>query len=116
MYPRTNYEMTQEDLETLLNARRSTPVMMLGNYTPSSPQENANMAWAALGKKLGFDSETVQPTDGKGQRFFSAIPSETDEVRKERLAREAEEKRNDEISALQKEIAERQEKLATLTA
>ena len=111
MYPRTNYEMSEADLTTLLNACKSTPVIMVGNYTPSTPQENATRAWAQLGEKIGFDHMTVQPVAGKGQRFFSAIPSETAEARQERLARETEATRQQEIKRLEAEIAERQQKL-----
>jgi len=39
----------------------------------SSPQENANAAWRELGKRMGFDYLTVEP-NGRGNRFFSAIP------------------------------------------
>ena len=80
---------------------------MVGNYTPSSPQENANNAWARLGEELGFDSMTVRPIQGKGQRFFTAVPSETEEAREERLAGEAEEKRGADISKLEAEIDDR---------
>ena len=86
MNPRTNYEMTQEDLDTLLNACKRTPCMKIGTSVGSSPQENANRAWAALGTKMGFDSMTVQPDQNKGMKFFSAVPSETDAQKKERIA------------------------------
>ncbi|WP_145270237.1 hypothetical protein [Tautonia plasticadhaerens] len=110
--------MTEEDLKTLLEACRPTPAMYLSGGQPmsSSPQENANRAWAALGEKMGFDYNTVQPISGKGQRFFSAVPSETEEARKERLEREAEEKRQREIARLTEEIAEREKQLAALQA
>lgn len=107
MYPRTNYEMTEADLATILDACKPTPVMMIGGYTPASPQENANRAWAALGIKMGFDHMTVQPT-GKGDRFFTAVPSETPDQRDARIAREAEAARVALVSKLETEIAERQ--------
>lgn len=116
MYPRAEYEMTEADLETILNACKSVPLMMVGRYAPSSPQENANRAWAALGEKMGFDSMSVRPVDGKGNRFFTAIPSETEVQRAERVARQAEEKRLQEIDRLSSEIAERQIKLDALSA
>ena len=74
MYPRTNYEMTEEDLEELLDACKPTICIKIGNYSPPSPQENANRAWARLGEKYGFDSMTVNPIANKGDRFFSAVP------------------------------------------
>lgn len=71
---RINYEMTEEDLQELLNACKPTPAMKIGSYIPPTPQENANIAWRNLGKKMGFNHTTVRPIQGKGQRFFSAIP------------------------------------------
>ena len=71
---RQNYEMTEGDLESLLNASKPVRMMMLQCGTPQSPQENANAAWKRLGNRMGFDHMTVQPT-GRGDRFFSAIPS-----------------------------------------
>jgi hypothetical protein len=118
MYPRNEYEMTAEQESKLLEACRPTPAMFLSGGTPmgSSPQENANRAWQALGKEMGFDGDTAQPVHGKGQRFFTAIPSETEEVRKERLAREAEEKKIQNIKRLETEIAELQGKLTAILA
>ena len=110
MNPRVNYEMTQEDLDTLLNACKPTPVMKIGTSIGSSPQENANDAWAALGKKVGFDSMTVRPS-GKGNRFFTAVPTDTEEQRqaKKDVAEEAE--RVSEISQLNADIIEKQIRL-----
>ena len=93
MYPRVEFEMSENDLKELLEASKPVPCMMIGGYTPSSPQENANRAWARLGKKMNFDPMTVKPIQGKGQRFFTAVPTETPEQKKEREAKEAEEKR-----------------------
>jgi hypothetical protein len=68
---RKEYEMTQAQLDAILNACKPVPYMVFGGHEPRSPQENANDAWAALGKELGFDHMTVRP-NGKGDRFFSA--------------------------------------------
>lgn len=83
MYPRTEFEMTEQDLKELLEACKPTPVMFLTGGTPmyDTPQENANRAWAALGKKMGFNSDTVEPA-GKGQRFFTAVPCQVEEAPK----------------------------------
>lgn len=110
MYPRTNYEMTQEDLDTLLSAMRPVPVMMIGGFAPRSQQENANDAWAALGKKMGFDPMTVRPISGMSTRHFSAVPSETDIQRAERLTREAEEKRLRELAEVDAELERLQDR------
>lgn len=77
MTERKNYEMSAEDLETLLDASKPTRVMFLsgGQSMYDTPQENANRAWGVLGRKMGFDPMTAVRT-GKGDRFFSAIPME----------------------------------------
>lgn len=116
MYPRTEYEMTQEDFDTLMESMKPVPYMIIGGHAPRSQQENANSAWALLGAKMDFDSDTVQPISGKGQRWFSAVPSEHEDHRKERLAREKEEALKLKISTLQTEIEERQIRLTELLA
>lgn len=68
---RKNFEMTQGQLDKLLDACKPVPYMVIGGVHPRSPQENANDAWQALGKEMGFDHMTVKPT-GQGDRFFSA--------------------------------------------
>lgn len=113
MYPRTSYEMTEEDLKTLLASMQPVPMIMLNIGGVRSPQERANDAWERLGKKLGFDHMTVQPT-GKGDRFFTAIPSETELHRKERIEREAEEKRQQEITDLSSKIEQLQARRSEL--
>lgn len=74
---RQEYEMTEGDLATLLEASKPTPAMYLSGGMPmtSSPQENANRAWSELGKRMGFDPMTVRPVPGKSQRFFTAEAS-----------------------------------------
>ena len=72
---RKEFEMTQKQLDTLLDACRPVPMIMLQCSTPSSPQENANHAWERLGKEMGFQHMTVRPT-GKGDRFFTAEEAE----------------------------------------
>jgi len=73
MMERKEYEMTQTDLDTILIACTPVPYMVIGGIAPTSPQENANDAWAELGRRMGFDHMTAQPT-GHGDRFFSAVP------------------------------------------
>ncbi len=73
MNPRVNYEMTQKDLDEIMIACAPVPYMVVGGHEPSSPQENANRAWARLGDKMGFDSMSVKPSS-KGDRFFTAEP------------------------------------------
>lgn len=116
MYPRTNYEMTEADLKTLLEACQPTPAMWGsgGAQMFSTPQENANRAWANIGKKMGFDSTTVEPRQGMGVRFFTAVPNETPEAKAEREAREKEDALRLKIATLETEIKERQEQLAEI--
>jgi len=114
MYPRSEYKMTQEDFDTLMEAMKPVPMIMLQCGSPPSQQENANRAWEALGKKMGFDGSTVRPVEGKGNLYFTAIPSETEGQRTERLAKEEEEKRLAEISSLAAEIEEKKKKLTEL--
>ena len=71
---RIEYEMTQADLDKILNACKPVPMIALQCGMPRSPQENANAAWGELGRRMGFDHMTVEPT-GKGNRFFSAVPT-----------------------------------------
>lgn len=68
------YEMTEEDLEKLLEAMKPVPYMIVGGMAPICRQQNANEAWRLLGEKMGFQHMTVRPIDGKGPRFFSATP------------------------------------------
>ena len=69
----TEYEMTQEQFDKILEA--SQPVMMIAIHCSAGrcPQQNANVAWQALGDEMGFDYLTVLPSK-KGNRFFTAEP------------------------------------------
>ena len=73
----SEFEMTKEQLDTLLDACKPTPAMYLSGGEPmcGTPQENANRAWADLGKELGFEPWTVKPIQSKGRRFFTAEKS-----------------------------------------
>lgn len=70
-----DFEMTQEDLDTLLKSMQPVPMIMLQCGEPQSQQYNANVAWETLGKKMGFKHMTVKP-NGKGDRFFTAEVSD----------------------------------------
>ena len=70
---RQRYEMSEDDLAVLLEACKPVTYIIIAGEEPRSPQENANDAWALLGKKMGFDYLTVEPT-GEGDRFFTAEP------------------------------------------
>ena len=68
---RREFEMTQDDLDGLLDASKPVVYIVAGGVPPRSPQENANSVWAGLGRKMGFRHMTVRPTT-KGDRFFTA--------------------------------------------
>lgn len=73
---RREYEMTQDDLDTIMDACKPVPYMVIGGVIPRTPQQNANDAWGRLGSKMGFDGQTVQPVSGKGELFFTAVPTD----------------------------------------
>ncbi len=69
------YELTQEDVDSILEASKPVGAIMLHiGGGPPTPQENANHAWQLLAKKYGFVWDTVLPASGKGQRFITAEP------------------------------------------
>ncbi len=74
MTERKEYTMKQADFDTLMEACKPVPMIMLQCGPPSSPQENANRAWVRLGDKMGFDGSTVQPS-GSNQLKFTAVPT-----------------------------------------
>jgi predicted TIM-barrel fold metal-dependent hydrolase len=67
---RKEFTLTDEQYQRLLDAGKPVPYMIFGGRTPPSPQENANAAWAALGRELGFRHMTVRP--GASDRTFTA--------------------------------------------
>lgn len=76
MSERREFEMSPAQLERLLKASEPVLYMVFGGMEPRSPQENANAAWAELGRELGFEHMSVRPVYGKGDRYFTAIPIE----------------------------------------
>ena len=68
----TEFEMTQEDLDRLMDASKPVPWFAPGGVWPKTPRENAEQAWARLGAKMGFRWQSVKPHPTKGQRFFMA--------------------------------------------
>lgn len=70
---RVAYELTQEQLDKLLDACSPVPMVAIHCGEQKGPMENVRVAWMRLGKELGFDYMTAEPT-GQGDRFFTAIP------------------------------------------
>lgn len=76
------YEVTEAQLEKILDACKPVPLIALHLGMPPSQQSMANVAWQALGEEMGFDYLTVKPC-GKGNRVFLAEP--TGEVRRKEV-------------------------------
>jgi hypothetical protein len=66
------YELSDEQLNKLLEASRPVPYMIINGCEPLSPRENANAEWKRLGEEMGFEYMTVKPVNGKGRKFFTA--------------------------------------------
>ena len=72
MNDRKEYEMTQEQMDALLEQMQPVPMIMLQCGEPPSQQESANRAWDKLGEEMGFIGKTAEPSS-KGKLFFTAI-------------------------------------------
>lgn len=83
---RKEYELSQEDLDTLLDASKPVPVMYLSGGQPmfGTPQQNVNRVWKEIGQKYRFFWNTAQPIAGKGQRFITAVAIESETENKEK--------------------------------
>lgn len=68
------FHMSEEDLSRIMESCKPVPMIALQCGTPRGPQENANAAWADLGKRMGFKPMTVEPLPSKGDRYFMAEP------------------------------------------
>lgn len=75
---RREFELSEDQLAKLKEIA-SQPYIVIGGLPPRSPQQRANEMWAAFGRDMGFDSPSVQPVPGKGERFFTAIAIEKEE-------------------------------------
>ncbi len=65
------YQMTQDQMDKILEACRPIPFIIVGGIGPPSQQQMANSAWCSLGKEMGFDGMSVLPSD-KGKLYFTA--------------------------------------------
>jgi|HubBroStandDraft_6_1064221.scaffolds.fasta_scaffold163192_3 hypothetical protein len=54
------YRLTDEELQSIMDASKPVPYMVIGGVEPSSPQENANRAWQAVAAKHGFEWDTAE--------------------------------------------------------
>lgn len=69
---RTEFELTDGQIEELLALSRPAPAIALHCGEPPSPQQMANDFWQQLGSEMGFDYMTARPAPGKGPKFFTA--------------------------------------------
>lgn len=83
MSERKEFQMTEEQKNTLLDAMKPQPVMYLsgGTQMHRSQQERANEAWCKLGRQMGFKGMTVKPSP-KGDLYFTAEIAEVIEDEK----------------------------------
>lgn len=70
MSRRIEFELSDEDHASILEASKPVPYLIIGGHEPASPQQNANYKWQALGARMGFDWTTVQR--GRDERHFTA--------------------------------------------
>ena len=73
MSERVEFEMSEDQHRRLLAACAPVPYMVFDGVEPRTPQQNANDAWRALGRELGFDWESAKPVPGKDSRHFTAL-------------------------------------------
>ncbi|RLD82428.1 MAG: hypothetical protein DRJ15_01620 [Bacteroidetes bacterium] len=75
---RKEFKMTDAQWDALIEACKPVRYIIVAGHEPASPQENANRAWKALGKELGFEFMTVQPVSGKDSKCFTAEETENE--------------------------------------
>ena len=96
---RYQYQMSEVAVGMLLAAAGVWPDGPVGDTSRS-----VELVWEALGNQMGFDPSTVIPTSGEGCRFFTAIPIETAEQRREREMAEYKKGRLERISKTKQEV------------
>lgn len=67
------FEMEQSDLDALMNAFKSAPLVAINCGEAMSQQERANNAWKNLGDKMGFNHMTVKPNGSDPKRFYAEV-------------------------------------------
>lgn len=78
---RKEYQMSEDDLQDLLDAVKPTPLIATNCGPALSTQERANAAWERLGDKMGFDHMSVAPIAWKSDRWFTAMPKQDSALR-----------------------------------
>lgn len=79
------YRMTDEELQSVLDASKPVPYLVFGGMAPPSPQENVNRAWAAIARAHGVRQMSIGPASTGDQRDFIAepLPEEMRDAHKE---------------------------------
>jgi hypothetical protein len=70
------YRLTDEELESILNASKPETYIIVGGHAPASPQENANAAWKSVAANHGFiwDSAEAAGTGDNHDLLAEPIP------------------------------------------
>ena len=68
------YRLTDTQLNTILDACKPVPYMVVGGMMPRSPQHNANDAWQSVAAELGCRWDTIRPADTGDQHDILAEP------------------------------------------
>jgi hypothetical protein len=74
MTERKDFEMTDQQLKDLHAACRPIPYLVVGGVQPMSFKERIDNLWKVMGDSMGFDYKTAAPAQGKGEKWFSAVP------------------------------------------
>jgi len=77
------FKMTQEEMDDIIAINKANPkmpvVLLFGKYNLNETLENnINSYWEGMGKKYGFDSLTVEPSD-ESKLHFTAEPTSIEE-------------------------------------
>lgn len=81
------YELTQEQLDRLIEASKPVPYLIFGGIALTNPQEYANIAWAEIAEYHKVQIYSITPSP-KGIKFFTATPIDVDKKNNEVKGRE----------------------------
>jgi len=56
-----HFTLTEDEYAEVLDASKSTPYMVVGGSTGSSPQESVNLVWKRLAEKYGVVWDSIRP-------------------------------------------------------
>lgn len=68
----TKYRLTDEQYSLVMEASKPVPLILLQCGTPSSTQQNVNVAWQRVAKEHGCKWDTIAPAlDGDPHNFLA---------------------------------------------